>query len=106
VERGEGGGAGKYVKLQHEGGFESLYLHLDAIAPGIEPGAGVKKGELIAQSGNSGRSTGPHLHFELRIAGEAVDAQKTMPIPERALGPRALREHRARINQLLTMEER
>ena len=61
------GGYGKVVIIAHQGGWKSLYGHLYKIY--VKPGQYVKQGQWIAQSGNTGYSTGPHLHFELRQYG-------------------------------------
>ncbi len=66
--------AGKYIEIQHSGQYVTRYLHLSRIL--VKKGQRVKRGEMIAKSGNTGRSTGPHLHFELRINGRPVDAVK------------------------------
>ncbi|MFG6656771.1 M23 family metallopeptidase [Scandinavium sp. M-37] len=66
--------AGNYVVLQHPGGWRSRYLHLDKII--VTVGQKVARGNLIALSGNTGRSTGPHLHFELSWRGHLVDGEK------------------------------
>lgn len=102
--RGSSAAAGNFIKLAHAGGFESWYLHLDRFGEGTEVGALVTQNQVIARSGNTGRSTGPHVHYELHLAGEALDPQRTMPIPDVALGPLALRQHRAFIKQLKAME--
>jgi murein DD-endopeptidase MepM/ murein hydrolase activator NlpD len=68
------GGYGLMVEIDHGNGLVTRYAHLAAAA--VEPGAGVKAGELIGRIGSSGRSTGPHLHYEVRFNGEAVDPQK------------------------------
>lgn len=58
---------GNYVDLRHpETGYITRFAHLSEAAEGIRPGTQVKRGELIAYTGNSGRSTGPHLHYEVR----------------------------------------
>ena len=58
---------GKYVDLRHpESGYMTRYAHLSEFAPGIRRGRRVGRGDTIAYSGNSGRSTGPHLHYEVR----------------------------------------
>jgi murein DD-endopeptidase MepM/ murein hydrolase activator NlpD len=86
--------------LEHEAGFESLYLHLSEVEPDVVVGAMVEGGQVIAKSGNTGRSTGPHLHYELHLDGTALDPLALLPPPTTALGPLAEREHRAFINQL------
>jgi murein DD-endopeptidase MepM/ murein hydrolase activator NlpD len=65
-------GFGNHVKIQHAG-FETSYSHLSEILESIKPGAEVKQGDIIALSGNTGLSTGPHLHFEFYLNGEPVD---------------------------------
>ncbi|MEL6915907.1 MAG: M23 family metallopeptidase [Pseudomonadota bacterium] len=70
---GKGGGYGNVVYIDHAGGVQSRYAHLDGFAEGIEAGVDVAAGELIGYVGTTGRSTGPHLHFEIRINGTPVD---------------------------------
>ena len=65
-------GFGNHVRIQHAG-FETSYSHLSEIPASIRPGAEVKQGDVIALSGNTGLSTGPHLHFEFYLNGVAVD---------------------------------
>ena len=64
-------GYGKAIIIDHGGGYTTLYAHLDVID--VEVGKVYKKGETIALSGNTGYSTGPHLHFEVRMNGDYVD---------------------------------
>jgi len=66
---GRKGGYGNLVILQHPNGFETYYAHLSAFASGIRPGRPVNQGQIIAYVGSTGASTGPHLHYEVRIAG-------------------------------------
>ena len=68
---GWGSGYGYVVYIQHEGGRETRYGHLSRVL--VSVGQKVEQGEKIALSGNTGRSTGPHLHFELRINGASVN---------------------------------
>lgn len=63
--------AGKYVEIRHGGDYTTRYLHLNRIL--VRQGQSVKRGERIALSGNTGRSTGPHLHFELHVRGRPVN---------------------------------
>jgi len=75
VERAErSGGYGNLVELDHGRGIETRYGHLSKLL--VTPGTHVKRGQLIALSGSTGRSTGPHLHYEVRIDGRAVN-----PVP-------------------------
>jgi murein DD-endopeptidase MepM/ murein hydrolase activator NlpD len=64
---------GNWVRIEHGGKLATVYGHLSAFAPGIEPGEAVVRGELIAFVGSTGRSTGAHLHFELQIDGRPVN---------------------------------
>lgn len=73
VRRGKAGGYGNLVAIAHEGGLETRYAHLHKFAPGQAVGDVVQAGQVIGQVGTTGRSTGPHLHFETRIGGEATD---------------------------------
>jgi murein DD-endopeptidase MepM/ murein hydrolase activator NlpD len=69
VFAGRKGGYGNVVILRHPNGFETYYAHLSAFASGIRPGRAVSQGQVIAFVGSTGASTGPHLHYEVRIAG-------------------------------------
>lgn len=95
--------AGNFIKLAHAGGYESSYLHLDRVD--VRKGDVVDANRVIGKSGNTGRSTGPHLHYELRLAGIALDPLATMPPSTVALGPLARREHLAFIRELEQMED-
>jgi murein DD-endopeptidase MepM/ murein hydrolase activator NlpD len=68
---GDQGAYGTTIVIEHPGGRQTRYAHLSAA--GVQPGDLVAAGQVIGQSGNSGRSTGPHLHFEVLEAGQAVD---------------------------------
>jgi murein DD-endopeptidase MepM/ murein hydrolase activator NlpD len=67
------GGAGNLIKLDHGDGLETRYMHLNEFAPGIAPGTAVTQGQLIGFVGTTGGSTGPHLHFEIRVNEAYVD---------------------------------
>jgi len=101
------GGYGNWILIEHDGGkLATIYGHLAAFAPGIEPGARVVQGELIGFVGNTGRSTGPHLHFELLSDGKPVNPM-THPAAKRAQlrGP-DLERFRAQTKRALRERER
>jgi murein DD-endopeptidase MepM/ murein hydrolase activator NlpD len=76
-------GYGNLVMVVHAGGWVTLYAHLDKFK--VEPGQRVRRGDVIALSGNTGISRGPHLHFALIVRGEPRDPMKYMRgMPERS----------------------
>ena len=68
---------GKFIIVNHGHGVRSSYCHLDALH--VQKGDEVTAGQVIADSGNTGRSTGPHLHFTLRVGRDAVDPERFRP---------------------------
>lgn len=73
VSAGWSSSYGNYTRIQHANGYESAYAHQTRIARGIEAGATVRQGQVIGFVGSTGLSTGPHLHYEIRINGQTVD---------------------------------
>ena len=71
---GYNGGYGKMVEIDHGNGFSTRYGHMSEIE--VKVGQQIKIGQIIGRVGSTGRSTGPHLHYETRIDGDAVDPQK------------------------------
>jgi murein DD-endopeptidase MepM/ murein hydrolase activator NlpD len=71
---GWGGGYGKMVEIDHGNGFSTRYGHLSHID--VKVGDEIRIGQTVGRMGSTGRSTGPHLHYETRVDGEAVDPQK------------------------------
>lgn len=67
------GANGNLTILHHDNGWETFYLHQSTFSPGVTPGARVLQGQHIGNIGTTGRSTGPHLHYEVHIGGEPVD---------------------------------
>jgi murein DD-endopeptidase MepM/ murein hydrolase activator NlpD len=68
---GERSGYGNLVEVNHGNGYETLYAHNQELM--VNPGDIIKKGQVVALSGNSGRSTGPHVHFEIHKNGRVID---------------------------------
>jgi murein DD-endopeptidase len=77
--------AGNYIEIRHSDRYSTRYLHLSKFL--VRKGQSVKRGDKIALSGNTGRSTGPHLHYEFHVAGRPVNPV-TAPIPIMASIPR------------------
>jgi len=77
IETGTHQVLGHYCILRHQGGYETVYAHLQSIA--VELNQIVSSGMIIASLGNTGMSTGPHLHFEIRKNGAAVDPKTLLP---------------------------
>jgi murein DD-endopeptidase MepM/ murein hydrolase activator NlpD len=78
---GWGGGYGRVVDIDHGNGITTRYGHLSAID--VRVGQSVKVGQIIGKVGSTGRSTGPHLHYETRVRKEAVDPQKFLRAGQR-----------------------
>ena len=68
-----GKGYGNYIIIEHNDGISTVYAHLNA--RNVEEGDRVSRGQLIGLSGSTGRSTGPHLHYEIRVSGTPVDPE-------------------------------
>ena len=78
-------GYGRYVSLGHANGYETAYAHMTRIADGMKPGTRVRQGQVIGYVGSTGYSTGPHLHFEIKINGRTVDPLKVRLPRDKAL---------------------
>lgn len=64
---------GNYIRIEHENDFFTAYAHLNAFSEGLEAGSKVSRGDIIGQVGSTGKSSGPHLHFELVHKGKFID---------------------------------
>ncbi len=74
------GGGGNCVKIRHNSTYETVYAHMSKFARGIKRGVRVKQGQTIGYVGSTGKSTGPHLHYEVIINGKKVNSQ-TLKLP-------------------------
>ena len=88
---GNGGPCGNKVEVSHAAGITSVYCHLSRFAQGLHVGMRVEQRQLIAYVGQTGRVTGPHLHFGIRKNGVFVDPM-TMRLDGMRVLPRALRD--------------
>ena len=72
---GRFGSYGNYLLIRHANGYETAYAHLRGFARGVRKGARVRQGDVVAFVGSTGRSTGPHLHYEVRADGRHVNPE-------------------------------
>ena len=70
------GGGGNCVKIKHNSTYQTIYAHMSKFARGIKSGVRVKQGQTIGYVGSTGKSTGPHLHYEVIVNGKKVNSQK------------------------------
>ncbi len=70
------GGGGNCVKIKHNSTYQTIYAHMSKFARGIKTGVRVKQGQTIGYVGSTGKSTGPHLHYEVIVNGKKVNSQK------------------------------
>ena len=80
VARSYNKGHGNYVKIRHNGSYETLYAHMSRFAKGVVVGTNVKQGQTIGYVGSTGLSTGPHLHYEIIKDGKHVNPM-TVKLP-------------------------
>ncbi|MBN9066878.1 MAG: M23 family metallopeptidase, partial [Rhizobiales bacterium] len=102
-------GYGKETVIRHANGYETLYAHQSAFASGIEPGDHVRQGQVIGYVGSTGLSTGPHVHFEIRINDRPVDPLRVrLPVGHSLKDKElvAFKKERDRIDALLKEEDK
>ena len=74
------GGGGNCIKIKHNSSYSTLYAHLSKFAKGIRKGKRIKQGQIIGYVGSTGKSTGPHLHYEVIYNGKKINSQ-TLKLP-------------------------
>jgi murein DD-endopeptidase MepM/ murein hydrolase activator NlpD len=99
IKAGWESGYGRRVEVQHANGYVTAYSHQSRFANGIAPGAKVRQGQVIGYLGNTGLSTGPHLHYEVIVNGHFVDPMKIRVPRGRELDGRALAEFKRQRDQ-------
>ena len=70
------GGGGNCIKIKHNSTYQTVYAHMSKFARGMKKGVRVKQGQTIGYVGSTGKSTGPHLHYEVIVNGKRVNSQK------------------------------
>jgi murein DD-endopeptidase MepM/ murein hydrolase activator NlpD len=73
AEAGRKGGYGNWLRIRHDGTWDTGYGHISRFAPGVRPGVRVRQGQVVAYVGATGLATGPHLHYEIFRRGERVN---------------------------------
>ena len=101
IAAGCAGGYGREVQIAHGGGITSLYGHMSEIV--AEPGSYVRAGQLIGYVGSSGLSTGPHVHFEVRVGGTPVNPLGVRFTSAPLVDPHLAQAVKARLQQLLSV---
>lgn len=99
-------GYGNFTLIRHTNGYETAYGHQSAIAKGVVPGTKVRQGQLIGYVGSTGLSTGPHLHYEVRINNKPVDPLRVRLPRGRVLQGEmlaAFKQEKVRIDTLIGM---
>ncbi|AFL68945.1 peptidoglycan DD-metalloendopeptidase family protein [Sulfurospirillum barnesii] len=89
---GTKGGYGKTIEVAHDSSYKTLYAHLNGFAKGVRGGQGIKQGQVIGYVGNTGMSTGPHLHFGLYRSNVAINPASVVKMAKSALGGKELKE--------------
>lgn len=99
------GGYGKYIKIRHNGRYSTAYAHMSRFAKGMRNGAKVKQRQVIGYVGTTGRSTGPHLHYEVLNRGRPINPRSLKPQSKVTLKGKELDKfkiHKGRIDFILT----
>jgi murein DD-endopeptidase MepM/ murein hydrolase activator NlpD len=101
VERvGPWGAYGNYMRIRHDGKYATAYAHISRFAKGMKNGKRVKQGQIIAYVGNTGRSTGPHLHYEVLVSGKQINPNSVILPTGNELAGAELRNFQANIAQM------
>ncbi len=100
---GRHGAYGVTVQIKHSNKFETLYAHMSKLAAGIRAGTKVNQGQIIGYVGSTGRSTGPHLHYEVRAGGRAINPQQVKASGAKQLAGKELQKFKLYKQRVLAM---
>ncbi len=101
VSAGWNGAYGRYIRIRHNSTYKTAYAHLSRLARGIRRGKRVKQGQIIGYVGSTGRSTGPHLHYEVLVSNRRVNPLKLRLPTGRKLMGRELSQFRAERDRIV-----
>jgi murein DD-endopeptidase MepM/ murein hydrolase activator NlpD len=97
---GRNGGYGKYIRIRHDSTYKTAYAHLNGYKKGISSGVRVKQGDVIGYVGSTGKSTGPHLHYEIIVNGKQINPA-TLKLPSgRKLNEQQLNEFQILVSKV------
>jgi murein DD-endopeptidase MepM/ murein hydrolase activator NlpD len=105
VKAGWAGGYGRHIEIQHANGYMTTYSHMSGFAKGMAPGTKVKLGQVIGYLGSTGLSTGPHIHYEVKINNNLVDPMRIKLPQGRELSGNLLatfKQERERIDAMMS----
>ena len=100
---GRHGAYGVTVEIKHNNKFETLYAHMSKLADGIRSGKKVNQGQIIGYVGATGRATGPHLHYEVRVAGRPMNPLKVKATGGKQLAGKELQKYKFYKQRVLAM---
>ncbi len=100
TQLGRKGAYGKYIRIKHAGGYQTAYAHMNGYASGLRVGSPVKRGDVIGYVGTTGRTTGPHLHYEVIKNNKTVDPFGTHIIESKQLTGFELEQFQSYAEQL------
>ncbi len=98
---GRHGTFGVYIRIRHNGTYKTAYAHLRALALGVRSGIKVKQGQIIGYVGTTGRSTGPHLHYEVWKNGRPINSQRLRLASRKSLSGKELDDFKKKTKSLL-----
>jgi murein DD-endopeptidase MepM/ murein hydrolase activator NlpD len=101
VGAGYAGGYGRQVRIVHAGGLMTTYSHMSSVV--AQPGLPVRQGQVIGYVGSSGLSTGPHVHFEVRIGGRPVNPLTARLVSRPVFDGPQLATFKARLKEILAI---
>lgn len=99
------GSFGNYLRIRHANGYKTAYAHLNGFASGIRAGSRVTQGQIVAYVGTTGRSTGPHLHYEVHLNGQPMNPMSLDLPTGRRLENAELELFRAERDRILAMRD-
>jgi murein DD-endopeptidase MepM/ murein hydrolase activator NlpD len=105
-EIGVKGAYGKYIRIKHNNELSTAYAHARSFIPGIKKGSQIKQGQVIAYVGTTGRSTGPHLHYEVLVKGKHINPLSIKSIPIKKLSGSDLanfKKHKNSVDKILAL---